>query len=129
MFFDGPAERNRLHARIEELERRVAQVDELERRLRLLEQECDSEQDESAPAPDYDRRRAGTPRFGRRATDQLVRSPATDDGDAGREGARLVALEMLDAGYEPEQVRRYLRESFHVNAEDAARAVHGTPAG
>ena len=129
MFFDGPAERNRLDARIEELERRVAQVDELERRLRLLEEERDSEQNETTSAPGHDRRHSGTRRFGRRATDQLVRSPATDDGEAGREGARLVALEMLDAGYEPEQVTRYLRESFHVNAEDAARAVNGTPAG
>jgi hypothetical protein len=150
MFFDGPAERNRINARIDEernrlhariddlerrvsvvddLERRVARLEELDRRVAALEQTQDSRQEEGAPARGHDRRRSGTERFGRRTTDHLVRSPATDDGEAGREGARLVALEMLEAGYQPEQVTRYLSESFHVNAEDAARAVHGPPAG
>jgi hypothetical protein len=118
MFFDGPAERNRVHARI----------DELERRLAALEQSRD-DADQDAPATDAegDRRHPSEQRFGRRVTDQLVRSSPLDQGEPGSEGARLVAIDMLEAGYEPEQVASYLRETFHLDEEGAALAVTGTP--
>ncbi len=42
--------------------------------------------------------------------------------DGGREGARLVALEMLSAGYRPEQVATYLRETFGFDDGEAVLA-------
>jgi hypothetical protein len=62
-------------------------------------------------------------RFGRRATDRLVRSPGREADETGSEGARLVALEMLDAGHDPEQVAGYLRDTFKLGPEEAAAAA------
>jgi len=116
MFFDGPAERTGLHTRI----------DELERRLALLEGQIRGPGPEAAAStPDEDRREASERRFGRRTTDRLVRMSKLEQADAGREGARLVALEMLEAGYRPEEVATYLRETFNFDTASAALAVAG----
>lgn len=105
-----------LHARIDELERRLAQLEQQAR-----------EPQRRAPvvSEDEDRRAHSERRFGRRTTDQLVRAPDLDEAEAGREGARLVALEMLEAGHAPDQVSRYLRETFGLDADSAALAVSG----
>ena len=126
MFFDAPADRAQLHARIDELERRLAVLEqprdlvEVERRLALLEQ---PRPDEAATNSDDDRREASERRFGRRTTDRLNRMTDLEETDAGREGARLVALEMLDAGHRPKQVATYLRETFALDEAAAALAV------
>jgi len=126
MFFDAPADRAQLHARINEVERRLAALEEprdlveLERRLALLEHPGP---DEAATKLDNDRREASERRFGRRETDRLNRMNDLSETDGGREGARLVALEMLDAGHTPEQVATYLRETFGLDEVAAALAV------
>lgn len=129
MFFDAPADRTRLHFRIDELERRLAlleqprESDDLERRLALLERPRESGPDQAATARDDDRRAASERRFGRRTTDRLHRTTNLEETDTGSEGARLVALEMLDAGHQPEQVTTYLRETFGLDEAHAALAV------
>jgi hypothetical protein len=135
MFFDGPTDRLRLHSRIDELERRLVSLEqtrepeELERRLVLLERVRESVQDDAVTTRDDDRRDASERRFGRRTTDRLHRTTSLENADAGREGARLVALEMLGAGHQPEQVATYLRETFGLDEAGAALAVAGPASG
>ena len=126
MFFDGPAERTGLHTRIDELERRLAL---LEGQIREPRPEAAASTpagpEAAASTPDEDRREASERRFGRRTTDRLVRMSKLEQADAGREGGRLVALEMLEAGYRPEEVAMYLRETFNFDTASAALAVAG----
>ena len=126
MFFDGPAERTGLHTRIDELERRLAL---LEGQIRGPGPEAAASTpagpEAAASTPDEDRREASERRFGRRTTDRLVRMSKLEQADAGREGGRLVALEMLEAGYRPEEVATYLRETFNFDTASAALAVAG----
>ena len=108
-----------LHLRIDELERRLAQLEEQVGQTRSAEAEP------SAMAP----RDGAEILFGRRSTDPHIDVSQGEDSDAGREGARLVALEMLSAGYRPEQVATYLRETFGVDDPDAVLADAGPASG
>lgn len=116
MFFDGLADRTALHARIDELERRLAVLEDQSRR---------ADPPDPPTVVEQDRRDPSERRFGRRTTDRLNRVTDLEEADAGREGARLVALEMLNAGHRPEQVATYLRETFNLDEADAALAVAG----
>jgi len=127
VFFDGPADRTVLHARIDELERRLALVEEQAHESGPVE--AVTQPDEAVAAPDDDRRDDGHLRFGRRTTDRQISMTKVEEADAGHEGARLVALEMLDAGYRPEQVATYLRETFNFDQADAVLAVDGPVSG
>ena len=120
MFFEGPAEQTMLQLRIDELERRLAQLEEQVRQTRSAEAQPP---DASAPLD------GAEILFGRRNTDPQIDVSHGEDSDEGREGARLVALEMLSAGYRPEQVATYLRETFGVDDADTARADAGPMSG
>ncbi len=126
MFFDGAAERTGLHTRMDELERRLAL---LEGQIRGPGPEAAASTpagpEAAASTPDEDRREASERRFGRPTTDRLITKSTSEDPDAGREGARLVALDMLEAGHGPEQVATYLRETFNLDEAGAALAVRG----
>ena len=61
-------------------------------------------------------------RFGRRTTDRLNRTSDLEEADAGREGARLVALETRRRT-PARQVATYLREPFALDEASAALAV------
>ena len=119
MNFEGPAERTLLHLRIDELERRLAQLEEQMRQTRP----ADPEPPASAP------RDGAEILFGRRSTDPQIDVSQGEDSDEGREGARLVALEMLSGGYRPEQVATYLRETFGVDDPDAVLVDAGPASG
>jgi hypothetical protein len=118
--FEEPAGRALLHLRVDQLERRLAQLEEQLRQAR-------TEQAEAALPPDS--RGGGQVPFGRRSTDPQIEVSEGQDSDAGREGARLVALEMLSAGYRPEQVATYLRDTFGVDDPDAVLAEAGPASG
>lgn len=110
--FSRDPERMMLHLRIDELERRLAQLEEQMRQTRPDEPE----------GSDDDVRDEGEISFGRRRSDPQIDISDGEDSGAGREGARLVALEMLSAGYRPEQVATYLRETFGVDDPHAVLA-------
>jgi uncharacterized small protein (DUF1192 family) len=118
VYSKGPAEQTMLHLRIDELERRLAQLEEQIRQTRA----------EADPAPVAPRDGAEI-LFGRRSTDPQIDVSEGEGSDAGREGARLVALEMLSAGYRPEQIATYLRETFGVDDPDQVVADAGPMAG
>ena len=130
MFLERFADQTALLARIDELERRVAQLEQQPRESRPHEpatapsaQGEPTALDEGPELPEDDRRDRSELRFGRRATDRFHRASRLDDGDAGREAARMVALEMLGAGHRPENVEVYLRETFDLDEESARLAL------
>ncbi|MGI9081756.1 MAG: hypothetical protein ACR2FZ_05675 [Thermoleophilaceae bacterium] len=116
MFFKESAERTMLYARI----------DALERRLALLEEEQVRETPPDEGTTVHDRRDAGEMRFGRRGTDRRIIMSKEQEADAGREAARMVALEMLSAGYRPEQVTTYLHQTFGFGDADANAVLAST---
>jgi hypothetical protein len=117
LFFDRREDLAPLHTRIDELERRLAILEEQARESRS--------QARLASEGGEDRRDRSERRFGRRQTDRLHRVSNLEEVDPGREGARLVALEMLEAGHRPDDVSTYLRETFGLDEESAALAVSG----
>ena len=80
-------------------------VDELEGRLAELEEEI------------------------RRLRTDDSQPPADRGGDSDKEGARLVMIEMLTAGYTRGQIAAYLRHTFAVEDAETLLADAGSVAG
>ena len=80
-------------------------VDELEARLAQLEEEI-------------------TLLRGDEAAEPLERA-----ADSDQEGARLVVIEMLTAGYTPDQISMYLRQTFAIEDTGGLLAEAGSAAG
>ena len=109
MDFPSDEEREILYLRrIDDLERRLAHV---ERELQRLSPGYSS--------PSHSNGNGSIELAGDAAVAAADAGIAADGGESEREGARLVVIEMLTAGYEPEQITTYLRQTFGVEDPEA----------
>lgn len=114
MIPDGSTEQSLLHARINELERRLARLEKQMTQAEPAAAEVTIDAAEPAamdePVGDGTDPRGGVP-------DEL------DGPDEGLEGARLVAIELLSSGYARHEVTSYLHSTFGI--ADAEAVITG----
>lgn len=97
-------------ARLDQL---VARLDAIDERLSRLEARTEAPGDRT-PEADED-----LVRFGRRETDPVVATGATEESAA----ARLIAVQMALSGYSREETSKYLRTNFGERAAEIAMAA------
>ena len=120
MIPNGSVEQSLLQVRIGELERRL---ERLEAQLEASRPPAAEKAAQPSPA-----RTAGTNGISapEPAHDGAVLGePEVAETDEGLEGARLVAIELLSAGYKREEVVVYLRSTFGIDDVDSVLAGTG----
>lgn len=119
MIPNGTMEQCLLQVRVDELERRLARLEEqVTRRIPETSEAAgngvvaETGQDPGEEAPEIEA-------FSRAEIDAAGDASGIDDANEGLEGVRLVAIELLSAGYGRQEVANYLRSTFGVADSEA----------
>ena len=108
MSTNGSVELSLLHVRINELERRLARM---EQHLTGSSPDADATETATTAAPAHAVNGNGTT--------AVPPAPEPESAEQGHEGARLVAIELLSAGYERHEVETYLHSTFGISDTEA----------